>query len=120
MREYTRRIGNRSLELDAIEIRERARRRRGELLLALRADGKLSQGTGRKKSAAEDFVTLERLGISANESSRDQKIAALDGNSFERLVERCRAYAEEHPDKHTFDMLSAEQRKRTTRQSARP
>jgi N6-adenosine-specific RNA methylase IME4 len=116
VREYTRRAGNRTLELDAIEIRERARLRRGQLLLALRAEGKLSQGTGRKKSSAADFVTLEDLGVSPDESSRDQAIAKLDGDSFERLVARCRASAKDHPEKHTFDMLKAE-RKEASRAS---
>jgi N6-adenosine-specific RNA methylase IME4 len=109
VREYTRRIGNRSLELDAIEIRERARRRRGELLLTLKADGKIARGSA-QMSSAEDISTLEQLGVTRNESSRDQAIAALDGNSFERLIGRCRAYAEAHPEKHAFDMLTAEQR----------
>jgi N6-adenosine-specific RNA methylase IME4 len=110
VREYTRRVGNRDLELDAIEIRERARRRRGELLLALKAEGKLTQGSGKKKSSGEDILMLENLGIARNESSRDQAVAALDGDVFERLVGRCRAYAEAHPEKHTFDMLKAEQK----------
>ena len=38
VREYSLRAHNRPLELDAIEISERARRRRGELLVALKAD----------------------------------------------------------------------------------
>jgi hypothetical protein len=53
VREYTRRIGNRALELDAIEIRERARRRRGELLLTLKAQEKI--GRGKQISAARRF-----------------------------------------------------------------
>jgi len=107
VREYTRRIGNRALELDALEIRERARRRRGELLITLKAEEKIRDG---KRSSAEDRLTLEELGLTKNQSSRDQAIARLDGDSFERLIARCRAYAEVHPEKHTFDMLKAEQR----------
>jgi N6-adenosine-specific RNA methylase IME4 len=107
VREYTRRAKNRALELDALEIRERARRRRGELLIALKQEGKLRRG---KISAADDILTLEQLGVSADESSRDQAIATIDADSFERLVARCRAYAEEHPEKHTFDMLTAERK----------
>jgi N6-adenosine-specific RNA methylase IME4 len=107
VREYTRRVGNRSLELDAIEIREGARRRRGELLLALKSEGRLRDG---KPSSAEDRLTLDELGVSRNESYRDQTIATLAPDSFERLITRCRAYAEEHPEKHTFDMLTAERK----------
>ena len=116
VREYSLRAHNRSLELDAIEICERARRRRGELLVALKADGKLSEGR-KKLSSADDNLTLDDLGVARNESSRDQKIAKLDGDSFERLVARCRAYAEEHPEKHTFDLLRDEEKetKRATK-----
>jgi N6-adenosine-specific RNA methylase IME4 len=110
VREYTRRVGNRSMELDAIEIRERARRRRGELLLALKASDQIAGG--RKKPIIDQVPVyrLEELGVSPNESSRDQKIARLDGDAFERLVARCRTYAEQHPEKHTFDMLNAERK----------
>jgi N6-adenosine-specific RNA methylase IME4 len=107
VREYTRRAGNRSLELDAIEIRERARRRRGELLLALKVEGRLRDG---KRSSADDRLTLEQLGVSKDQSSRDQAIAKLDGDTFERLLSCCRSYAEEHPEKHTFGMLQAEKK----------
>jgi hypothetical protein len=107
VREYSRRIRNRSLEIDALEIRERARRRRGELLIHLRENGQLLDG--RTKTVTDEVpfqrVTLDDLDVSKNESSRDQKIAALDGNSFERLVARCRAYMEDNPDKHAVDVL---------------
>jgi N6-adenosine-specific RNA methylase IME4 len=111
VREYTRRAKNRTMELDAIEIQERARKRRGELLLALKSLGQLAQT--KKQPVIDDgpvVYTLEELGVTKNESSRDQKIASLDGGSFERLIARCRAYAEEHPEKHAFEMLAAEQK----------
>lgn len=108
VREYTRRIGNRQLEIDAIEIRVRARKRRGELLLGFRATGQLRDGKKRKQSAADDRlpqITLEELGLSRDESAEDQAIAKIDGGSFERLVARCRAYTEANPKKHSFDVL---------------
>lgn len=105
VREYSRRIHNREMELDAFEIRERARRRRGELIISLKEQGRIAEG--RKLSANDDSlrITLESIDVTPDESSRDQKIARLDGNSFERLVARCRAYAAEHPEKHSFDVL---------------
>lgn len=109
VREYSRRARDRNMELDALEIRERARLRRGQLIISLKAEGRLAEGR-KKLSSAADSLTLDDIDISLNESSRDQKIAQLDGDSFERLVARCRAYAEEHPEKHTFDMLAAEQK----------
>ena len=60
VREYSRRARNRTLELDALEIRERARLRRGQLLLELRESGELADGR-KKQSSADDCssVTLE-------------------------------------------------------------
>lgn len=105
VREYGRRIRNRSLQIDALEIRERARRRRGELLAELKSAGKLGKGIKSNLSDGGDLQTLDDLQVTPNESSRDQKIAALEGNSFERLLARCRTYMEENPDKHAIDVL---------------
>ena len=107
VREYGRRIKNRQIEIDAIEIRVRAKQRRGELVSQMKTDGLLVVGKNRKlMSSGNDMITLEELGITRNESSEEQKIAAIPGDSFERLVARCRAYAEKHPEKHSFDVLS--------------
>jgi hypothetical protein len=106
VREYSRRIGDRAMELDAIEIREHARLRRGEMLLELEATGQL--GPGKKKTVRGQgpiAVTLESLSISKNESAHDQKIAQLGLANFEERIARCRAYAEAHPEKHAFDVL---------------
>lgn len=110
IQEYSRRARDRSMELDCLEIREHARRRRGQLLLEFKAAGELEQGDHEVTSRGPRVMTLESLGIAKNESARDQKIAKLPQDAFERLVARCRAYAEMHPKKHTFDMLNAEQR----------
>jgi hypothetical protein len=106
VREYSRRIGDRAMELDAIEIREHARLRRGEMLLELETTGQL--GPGKKKTVRGQgpiTVTLESLKISKNESAHDQKIAELGLAKFEERIARCRAYAEAHPEKHAFDVL---------------
>lgn len=108
VREYSRRARNRSMEIDALEIRARARRRRGEILLEMKRDGHLVQGKKAHVSGGErdqSVVTLEDLGVTRKESSRDQKTAEVDGNSFERLIERCRKYMEENPEAHSFDVL---------------
>lgn len=105
VREYTRRIKDRRMELDAIEIRVIAKRRRGELAAAMKAAGHLVVGKTKAMSSGEDMVTLDDLGISRNESSEEQKLAAMPKDAFERLKARCRAYAEEHPEKHSFDIL---------------
>lgn len=104
VREYARRAKNRSLEIDALEIRERARRRRGELLIELKSQGLLFEGQKKELSAADDSsrLTLEQLDTTRNESSRDQKLAQVPTDSFERLISRCRDYMEQHPEKHSF------------------
>lgn len=107
VREYTRRIKNRQMEIDAIEIRIRAKKRRGELLLDLKDRGQIREGKP-KLSTGDDSLpvfTLKDLGISKDDSAEDQKIAKIEGDAFERLVARCRAYAEAHPEKHSFDVL---------------
>lgn len=108
VREYGRRIKDRQIEIDAIEIRTRAKKRRGELVLALKAEGHLREGKPKLSSPNDSIpspLTLDDLGITANESSEEQAIAKLDGSSFERLIARCRAYTEQHPDKHSFNVL---------------
>lgn len=104
VREYGRRIKDRQMELDALEIRQQAKRRRGELIVAMKADGRLYEGK-RKLSSPADSLTLEDMGISRDESSEEQALAAIDGGSYERLLARCRAYAEAHPEKHSLNPL---------------
>lgn len=108
VREYGRRIRNRQIEIDAIEIRVRAKKRRGEILAAMKANGQIRRGQPSKElsSTSDISFSLADLGVSANESSEEQRIAAIPGDSFERLVARCRAHAEANPDKHSFDVLS--------------
>lgn len=109
VREYARRSRNRQLEIDAIEIRVRAKRRYGELLRDYKDAGKLRQGNPQLSSTDDncddDAVSLETLGLTQNESSEAQKIAAIEGDAFERLVARCRAYTEANPKRHAFDVL---------------
>lgn len=108
VKEYTRRIGNRSMELDSLEIRERARRRRGELLLELKGEGKLIVGREKVNGCGPfERITLDDLHISKNESARDQKIASIPTDSYERLIARCRAHLEQDPDRHSLDVLKA-------------
>lgn len=94
----------RALELDAWEIREWARRRQGELLLELKERGELQSGS---MVVDRRPCSLDGLGVTKEESSRSQKIAKLDRDSFERPLARCRRYAEEDPEKHIIDVMKA-------------
>lgn len=107
VREYGRRIKNRQMEIDAVEIRVRAKKRRGELLLAMKERGQLREGRKKLSSVDDSFpvFSLQDLQITPDESSEEQRIAAIEGNSFERLVARCRAHAEANPKLHSFNVL---------------
>lgn len=105
VREYGRRIKNRQLELDALEIRSHAKRRRGELILALKVEGRLRDGKPSQEDDGLPRLTLADLEVTRNESSEEQEIAGLDGDSYARLVARCRSYAEAHAEKHSINVL---------------
>jgi N6-adenosine-specific RNA methylase IME4 len=107
--EYSRRARDREMELDCLTIREDARRRRGELLLDMKARGELVPGDHEVVDQVPRKETLKSLGISKNESARDQRIALLSEDAYQRLVARCRAYAAEH-ETHTFEMMKVEEK----------
>lgn len=101
MQAYGRMAKDRTLEVDAAEIRIRAERRLGEMIAAQKADGGLSKGVrlAGAKAGANDgssaVVTndhrptapkLSDAGISKDLSSRAQKLAAVPEAEFESEV----------------------------------
>lgn len=103
--EYGRRINDRSMVIHALEIQTDARRRRGELIARMKESGEIAEGRKKTTEGAAPRKTLKDLGVTKDESVRDQKIAALDGDSYARLLARCRAHAEANPDVHSFNVL---------------
>lgn len=92
MRTYARLAKDRDLEISAAEIRVRAERRIGEMLLELKAAGGLPEGRPRKNgSAGEPFlgaISLDDLGVDKKLSMRAQQYANLTEAEFEsRLAE---------------------------------
>lgn len=96
MQAYGRMAKDKTLEVDAAEIRIRAERRLGEMIAATKADGGLSRGAagaagpgrGNKNALAtnEDVLQAPKLsdaGISYDLSSRAQKLAAVPEAEFE-------------------------------------
>lgn len=101
MQAYGRMAKDKSLEVDAAEIRIRAERRLGEMLAAQKADGGLNRGTRGQlagKSESGDVLavvsddrqktvpTLASAGISKDLSSRAQKLAAIPEQEFEETL----------------------------------
>lgn len=100
MRVYAMQAKNKSLEIDAAEIRIRAERRLGELIAAQKATVGLNSGArgqlqGRKETGEvlavvsddrQNTPTLADAGISKDLSSRAQKIAAVPEDEFEAEV----------------------------------
>lgn len=94
MQAYQRMAGDKTMEVNAAEIRIRAERRLGELISAQKADGGLNQGArmAGKKDGSSAVVTDDRrpklsdAGISKDLSSRAQKLAAVPEKEFEREV----------------------------------
>lgn len=85
MQAYGRMANDRTLEVDAAEIRIRAERRLGEMLAAskLQAGGRPSEKTPREQRGVSEAPTLATAGISYDLSSRAQKLAAVPEAEFE-------------------------------------
>ena len=87
---------NRTLEVDATEIRFRAERRLGELITAQKETVGLAQGKRTDLVVKDDHVdcpTLAEAGISHDLSSRAQKLAAVPEDEFQERVDDWREEA---------------------------
>jgi hypothetical protein len=93
MRLYAMQAKDRVLVDQATEIRLRAERRAGELLREMEERGERETKGGDRKSkshAATLIPRLSDLGINKSQSSRWQKLAAVDDDAFEDVVDRAR------------------------------
>lgn len=93
MQAYGRMAKDRTLELDASEIRIRAERRLGQLLAAQKADGGLNPKATLKRGPVlvtdedgEKAPKLSQSGITYDQSSRAQKLAAVPNDEFEAAL----------------------------------
>jgi hypothetical protein len=96
MRIYGMQAKNKTLEIDAAEIRIRAERRLGEMIAAQKSSGGMSTGAAgagvnqhtpqEVRSSLTTAPTLADAGISKDLSSRAQKIAAVPEAEFEAEV----------------------------------
>lgn len=98
-RAYAKQAKNRELELDASEIRVRAERRLGEILLELKQQNKfgystITDHTGHGGKINHPPLTLSDLGIDHNISSAAQRLAKLPVNRFDDELVAWRSHAE--------------------------
>lgn len=87
-RAYAIQAQNRQLELDALEIRTRAERKLGEILIALRSDGSFGQSRHGRQ------ISLTDLGINKNIAPAAQRLAKLPTERFEGEIAAWRDSAE--------------------------
>jgi N6-adenosine-specific RNA methylase IME4 len=121
MQHYARQAKDTTLITQATEIRMRAERRAGELLIEMAARKERETKGGDRKSKLQPATLipapkLSDLGINKTQSSRWQAIAALDSDVFETKVETAskRAY-----DNLTRRFIKEEEIKRAKEQHAK-
>lgn len=84
LRAYAKQAKNRQLEIDACEIRVRAERKTGEILLSMTAASKLArQGHSDETVSRDGLVRRSELGLDGNLSSIAQRLAKLPAPRFE-------------------------------------
>lgn len=88
--DYARKAKDTTLIEKAIELHRAAQRRAGELLKAMKARGELYDGRvpPNRRSDATTVKTLKELGVSKDESSHWQRLAATPREKFEAETER--------------------------------
>ncbi len=93
-RAYAVKARNREMEFFATEIRMRAERRAGQILIEDKAAGRRDAGQGgnrKSRSSATTVIRLADMGITKDEAARWQRIAKLSLHEFERRLARIRA-----------------------------
>jgi N6-adenosine-specific RNA methylase IME4 len=106
MRIWARQAGNRELEVDCAEIRVRAERKLGELLIEAKKAGQVYRGKDRKvtDTAAPARVELQAVGIDKKLSMQAQRLAAVPPRIFESLVGQMRDELAERGRRVTLDL----------------
>ncbi len=116
LKEYARRAADRTLEIDATEIRFYAERRMGEMLIAQKETVGLNRGragAGRPTLGASDTEvpkvderpTLADVGISHKLSAHAQKMAAVPEQEFQSRVDAWRGEMAEGQTRVTMDLM---------------
>lgn len=86
MAAYARQAKDTELLAWVTEIKVRAERKAGEMLAAMQKQNGGHASKARSRSTTELPPTLESLGVSKDQSSRWQKLAAISDDKFEQAV----------------------------------
>lgn len=111
MQAYARQAKNRSLEIDAAEIRMRAERRLGEMIrtqketVGLARGGQPYQSTGSTLAPVERPPTLADVGVDKKLSSRAQKLAAVPAAKFEGMLGEWRDRVQKENERVTATLI---------------
>ena len=108
IQEYARRAKNKTLEIDAAELRMRAERKLGEILKNTKKNvgAKGSKVTGSKQEPVRDKTpTLSALGIDKKLSSRAQKLANQVTEKFEENISKWRSHAQKENERVSTTQL---------------
>jgi len=122
MQAYGRMAKDKTLEVDAAEIRIRAERRLGEMLSSQKADGGLNKGKLKQgpvlvnDEGGKQPPKLADEGISYDLSSRAQKLAAVPHAEFEAEVGQWRERVSEENARVSARLVSAGEREQKKRQ----
>lgn len=111
MRAYAKQAKNKQLEIDAIDIRNRAERRIGELMAAQRESVGTAQGRrsdlGPSATQVDVPITLAEVGIDKHLADRARKYAAIPEQQFEEILAERRQRIEQENERTTVDLLAA-------------
>jgi hypothetical protein len=130
IRAYAKQAKNKQVETDAMEIRIRAERRLGQLIIAQKETIGLNVGTrgaGRPKKGGsfeeppkkDDRPTLADVGVDKKLSSRAQNLAALSSDQFETEVIEWRERVQKHDERVTTKLARVGGRVRQRKERAR-
>jgi ParB family chromosome partitioning protein len=117
---YVRLMGDRKLEIDALDVRGRAEKKWAELHETMKAKGTRSQlvgpgvigGSGNEPPI--DTPTLEELGVDKKKSAYAHKLAALSKEEFEQKIAKWREFEEKSDGLVGKDILNAGKKPRGT------
>lgn len=106
---YARMAKDKTLEVDAAEIRIRAERRLGEMLATQKSSGNMAKGHkfAGGTSTEPPAVTLAEIGIDKKLSARAQRIAAVPEKQFEAEIDGWRERVEQEGERVTARLEAA-------------